>query len=153
MERERFDIAGFLTGVVVGAGLMFVLDPVKGRRRRAYFQSKRRRALRETSEGLQAVSQDIGNRLQGAAAEMRTGAESVPDEVLVQRVRAEMGRVVSHPRSIQVWAHNGTVEVSGQILEGEVKELLSRIHGVREVKSVENRLDVFSSPESIPGLQ
>src|SRR5205823_10004365 len=72
---------------------------------------------------------------------------------LVERVRAKMGRVVSHPRAIRVTARGGRVTLMGPILAGEVAPLLacaSRIHGVHEL---ENRLEVHTDAGDHPALQ
>jgi len=77
----------------------------------------------------------------------------VTDEVLVERVRARLGHVVSHPRSIEVTANQGRVTLRGPVLAREVDDLLRAVASVRGVSGVENRLEVHPQPGDVPGLQ
>src|SRR5437867_2211648 len=99
------------TGIGLGAALMYLLDPDRGNRRRAHWRDQAVHAWNRTADALGTTARDAGHRARGLAAE--TGArlrdEDVPDEVLVKRVRARMGRVVSHPRAVQVAADQGRV--------------------------------------------
>lgn len=68
-------------------------------------------------------------------------------------MRAKIGRVVSHPRAIQVLADRGRVTLSGPILAGEVDDLLAAVASVRGVVDVENRLQVHPTADNVPALQ
>jgi gas vesicle protein len=148
----------FVTGAAVGAGAMFLLDPDRGRRRRALVRDKTRRAARKTRDAIDARSRDVANRTLGAAAEVRSRiagerAERVGDEVIVQRVRAALGRLVSHPRAIEVVAHDGRVRLSGPVLAEDVDELLTVVPSIRGVTGFDNQLEVHDSPGNTPALQ
>jgi hypothetical protein len=66
----------------------------------------------------------------------RHGGTTLDDRTPVERVRAKLGRVVSHPYAIAVTADNCVVTLSGPILEAEVPRLLQTVEGVRgSVKS------------------
>ena len=80
---------------------------------------------------------------------------STPDQrKLIERVRAELGRRVSHPRAVDVWVpHEGCVCLSGPILSDEADAALAAIVGVRGVTSVEDNLERHDSAEGIPALQ
>jgi osmotically-inducible protein OsmY len=150
--------ANFVSGLIVGAGLMYVLDPARGKRRRALLRDQMVHAaheLEDVGERTAGKSQDLRNRARGAVAETRTRLrrEDVDDSVLEARVRAEIGRVVSNPGAIQVAAEEGHVTLSGPVLEHEVEELLSSASSVRGVGEVENRLDPHAEPGDVPGLQ
>jgi uncharacterized membrane protein len=73
--------------------------------------------------------------------------------VLVERVRACLGRAVTHPSSIHVEAADGIVVLSGPILQHEVRPLLSCVVNVQGVRDVRSELDVYTEPGRIPGLQ
>jgi hypothetical protein len=123
---------------------MYLLDPDRGARRRALVRDKLVRASHKTADGLDALSRDVGNRARGAAAEVqgRMRGEDVDRRRLTERVRAELGRVVSHPRSIDVSASDdGSVCLIGPILSNEADAALSAISSVRGVRSVEDRLE------------
>ena len=139
--RKEILIAG---GVGIGLGLMYVLDPVRGRRRRATLRDRTTHALRSTRVTLGKKAQDLGNRARGLAAEARTALhrEAVSNEVLEQRVRAQLGRAVSKPSNVEVLAAEGCVTLRGVVRAGEVERLLRRVSRVRGVRSLESQLNV-----------
>lgn len=158
--RQRFDNANGLTTVVgataVGAVAMYMLDPDKGKRRRALIGDKAYSVVSDTRRALGAASRDAAHRIEGLRARARrliTDAP-VPDDLqLIERVRARMGRLVSHPHAIQVGANNGRVTLSGPVLAHEVARLLDAIRSVWGVSTIEDRLVVYDSAESISSLQ
>lgn len=147
--------AMLLGGLGLGAALMYVLDPERGKKRRGLVRDKVVRAARKAGETLDARSRDWRNRAKGAAAEVKamTREEGVSDPVLEERVRAEMGRAVANPGAIEVSALDGVVTLSGPVLVSELDRLLSTVHGVRGVEDVANRLQVSESAGDVPGLQ
>lgn len=144
-----------LMGLGAGVALMYVIDPSQGRRRRALMRDKMTRLVRQTGEGVDATMRDMGNRISGGINEVYQSVQ--PDEVsdaqLVERVRAAMGRVVSHPHAINVTAENGRVCLSGPILAHEVQQLLRAASGVRGVAGIDNQLEVHERAGNIPALQ
>lgn len=145
----------WLTGAIAGAGLMYFLDPERGRRRRALMRDRGAHLRREVDRAAGVVARDIQNRAEGVVAEVRSRLQpdAGDDDTLRERVRAELGRVVSHPGAIEVWVESGRVTLSGPVLADEVDRLISRVRSVRGVESVENRLEVHESPGNIPALQ
>jgi uncharacterized protein YwbE len=77
----------------------------------------------------------------------------VPDDLLVARVRARLGRVCSHPRAIDVGAHDGRITLRGPTLVNEVNGLLAAAASVRGVNAVQNDLEIHEHPHGIPALQ
>jgi uncharacterized membrane protein len=144
-----------LSGIGIGAGLMYVFDPDKGNRRRALIRDRLVHIIHETRDALDKTERDMKNRAKGLAAELSHlfRPEQVSDKALVERVRSKMGRVVSHPGSIMVTASNGVVTLSGPILKSEVDGLLSCVRRVRGVEAIVNQLEVYQQPGDIPGLQ
>ena len=145
-----------LCWIAAGAALMYFLDPQRGNRRRAGLRDKAFRYGRETGQAVRDTTAHARNHARGWAAEARrlvTPEEPVTDEKLVARVRAEMGRHVSHVASIRVTAEGGQVVLAGPVLANEVDGLLAAVRSVRGVKGVENRLDVRDQPWNEPGLQ
>jgi osmotically-inducible protein OsmY len=147
--------AMLLSGLGLGAALMYVLDPERGKRRRALVRDKAVRTAHKASDRLDARSRDWKNRARGAAAELKAmkRSEDVSDPVLEERVRAEIGRAVSNPGSIEVTAIGGSVTLSGSVLASEVDDLLSAARAVRGVEDITNRLQVYETPGDVPGLQ
>jgi hypothetical protein len=151
----RKDVALF-SGVAIGAGTMFLLDPDRGARRRALIRGKAARAANKTSDGLDALTRDVANRTRGVAANLRGRFDrTTPDgRKLIERVRAELGRVVSHPRAIDVSVmHDGCVCLTGPILSREADATLAAITGVGGVTTVEDNLERHDSDEGVPALQ
>jgi hypothetical protein len=154
-EGVRNEVA-LLTGVAIGAGTMFLLDPERGARRRALVRDKAARAANKTSDGLDTLTRDVASRARGAAASLRGRFDrSTPDgRQLIERVRAELGRVVSHPRAIDVSVlHEGCVCLTGPILSSEADTALAAIAGVRGVANLEDNLERHETPEGVPALQ
>jgi len=132
-----------------GAGLMFVFDPDKGRRRRAIARDKMRHLQSRSSEMLGKAAHDLRNRTLGIVAETSAvlRVEDVTDDRLVARVRSRMGHVVSHPHAIEVAAHDGTVVLSGPILASEASRLVDCVRGIKGVARVENNLELHERPD------
>jgi uncharacterized membrane protein len=154
-ENESSTTAALLGGLGIGAALMYFLDPTRGRRRRALMRDQMTHAVRKGEHGVEATVHDLSNRAQGMAAEVRNrfSDDEPSDDVLVARVRSELGRVCSHPRAVIVTANAGAVTISGPVLEREVDNILSTTRGVRGVQHVENRLEAHASAENVPSLQ
>lgn len=145
-----------IAGAGLGAALTFVLDPDRGRRRRALLADKAGRAARVTRDGLGVTARDLSNRARGFAAVMRRrqpSSRAVQDSTLVERVRAKLGRVSSHPRAIDVAAHDGAITLRGPILAHEVDDMVALAGSVPGVRRVINALEVHQSAENIPALQ
>jgi hypothetical protein len=93
----------FVKGVGLGAGLMYLFDPDRGRRR-AHVRDQAVHVLTELGAAIEAASRDLGNRAYGRVAELRAllSADPVSDATLTARIRARMGHVLSHPRAVHV---------------------------------------------------
>lgn len=133
-----------LVGVGVGAGLMYLADPESGRRRRGRLRDIGTHTSKVLRTATEASAHDVENRLCGLVARMRwhvSRAEAPIDDVLVERVRARLGRLVPHPRRIEVHARHGVVTLSGDVSEAEAARLLSGVPEVPGVVTVEDRLD------------
>ena len=145
-------------GLALGAGAAFLLDPRQGRRRRALIRDRMVRTTREAREFRDAAVKDLGARARGLSSQLRLQGQAlrgkpVTDDVLVQRVRARLGRYVSHPHAIRVVAQNGYVTLSGDILASEHGKLLQALRRVGGVRDCADRLDVHASAEGISALQ
>ncbi|HET7599473.1 MAG TPA: SRPBCC family protein [Gemmatimonadales bacterium] len=145
-----------INGMILGAGIMYLLDPDRGNRRRALMRDRLTRARRRTGDALGATARDVRNRSVGAVAELRSrfrNEAEVTDDTLAARVRSTLGRVVSHPSAIAVDARDGRVVLTGSILGDELGELLSRVERVPGVEQVVNELQVYPEPGNVPELQ
>ena len=91
------------------------------------------------------TARDARQRTYGLIAETQTqlrGADIPEDAVLVARVRAQIGHVVSQAGAIDVTAYQGRVTLSGSIAAHEVEKLLSAAAAVAGVTAVDNRLEI-----------
>jgi uncharacterized membrane protein len=151
MNREL----ALLSGIGLGATLMYLVDPDRGKRRRALMRDRLARATHKVPDAISATARDISNRVQGLTAEATSAfsSEDVSDEVLVARVRSKLGRIVSHPSSVEVAANQGRVVLSGPILAHEVNDLLACLRAVPGVREVDNLLKVHKQTSNVPGLQ
>jgi hypothetical protein len=144
-----------LEGIAIGAAIMYFYDPDRGRSRRCTLKDQTNAQVRRKRQALDVMTRDLQNRAQGVQhmAKARLNNEPVHDEVLVQRIRAELGRHVTHTSSIVVTADNGHVTLSGPVLANEVQDLVRVVRWTPGVKSVDNNLDQHESGEGVPGLQ
>ena len=128
----------FLGGVGVGALAMYFLDPTSGNRRRAVTRDRVLKAGRDTGEAIEGRAKDLANRARGLAARTRARFETdtPSDDVLAQRVRTALGRVISHPRTINISAKAGIVTLSGTVSEEETKALSATVRGVQGVQDL-----------------
>ena len=154
--EQRHEWAALLGGAAVGAAAMYVLDPDKGKRRRALVRDKTRALVADTRDAFGVAARDATHRIEGMRARARrllTNAP-VPDDLqLIERVRARMGRLVSHPHAIQVGANNGRITLSGPVLRHEMQRLLDAIRSVWGVSEVEDRLVAHDHADAISSLQ
>lgn len=151
-RRDGLELLG---GIGIGAALMYFLDTDRGARRRSLVADKLVRTGHLAGDALGTTARDLGNRAQGVAAiaRSRVRGDEADDRVIEERVRAELGRVVSHPSAIVASAAQGLVTLSGPVLAREVDDLLARVRRVRGVRDVENRLEPHESAANVPGLQ
>jgi osmotically-inducible protein OsmY len=149
------DQGKLIGGLLVGAAVMYLLDPERGGRRRALVRDQAARARHKLGEGLDASARDLGNRAKGAVAELRSRfrREAVDDTILQERVRSALGHAVSHPGAIEVTVSDGRVTLGGSVPEQELDDLLRAVRQVRGVAEAVNELNVHRDPGGVPSLQ
>lgn len=154
-RRRRAARGGVPLALLAGAGLMYLLDPDRGARRRALMRDRSAHAGRRLTALAGKASRDLEYRLRGLAADLRSlgRTDVADDEVVVQRIRAELGRVVSHPHAITVAVEDGCAVIAGPILADEVPSLLARVAVVPGVRDIEDRLEPHHEDEHLPALQ
>jgi uncharacterized membrane protein len=144
-----------LAGALLGAGLAYYLDPDRGRRRRALLRDHVVHLGHEVKGAAGPTSRDLANRTLGLMHEAkgRVLNGDADDVVLVARVRSALGRLVSHPGSVEVRSEHGRVTLSGPVLAAELDRLLAGVEHVPGVHDVVNRLEVHAAAGNVPGLQ
>lgn len=150
-------IAWMLGGAALGAVAMFLVDPDRGRRRRALATDKIRSAVSRTGGAVDVASRDLGNRVQGLRAQasrvFARDKSAADDRILMERVRQKIGRAVSHPHAIGVVAQQGRIILSGPVLAHEKEQLLETVSGVSGVGEIEDNLDAHERADGISSLQ
>jgi len=73
----------------------------------------------------------------------------VTDEAIRERVRAKLGRLAAHSRSITVMVEHGCVELRGPI---ETRERARVVRAVAKLKGVDAVVDLMTEPEAGAGL-
>ena len=142
-------------GVGLGAALMYIFDPDRGKRRRALVRDKVEAAGNKVSEKAEKMGRDLKNRAYGVVAETKSifQPDEVTDDVLVDRVRSRLGRIPVHIGSFDVAAKDGVVTLGGQILADELPKVLRAARVVRGVKDIDNQLEAHERAGSVPALQ
>lgn len=147
--------AALVGGLGLGAALMYLFDPDRGRRRRALIRDKAEGAANKAGDYAGKMSRDLRNRAYGLVAETKSmfQHEEVTDEALIDRVRAALGHHSVHVGAIDVSAVSGAIILNGRVSAKEVPDLLRAVRSVRGVKRVENQLVMLPEEGSIPSWQ
>lgn len=132
-----------LTGLGFGAGWMYFFDSQCGKRRRALVRDRCLATTHRTNEWFDKAVCDLQHRVEGTVAEAAGMFDrSVPsDEKLVERVRARLGHLATHPRLVDVDVCDGHVALSGHAVADEIGRIIMGVSAVRGVRSVDNQLD------------
>ena len=153
MRHPLSFLGGFLTGVLA----MYYLDAQSGGRRRALVRDRVVSASHHAAGLAQAQAKRALDRAKGVLATgslhrvSRRRPES--DQQLHDRIRARLGRVISHPKALAVLVDQGCVRLSGHVLRREVEPLLEEVKAMPGVHEVRNEATVHDNPEGIPSLQ
>jgi uncharacterized membrane protein len=146
---------GLFSAVGVGAGLMYLFDPDRGKRRRVEIGNKAKHINRIAADASVKTGRDVRNHLLGAVSQLESLVrhENVADDTLQARVRSKLGRIVSHPHAIEVKVADGVVRLSGPIFTDEAHPLLDCVVAIRGVRNIENCLELHDNAGDIPALQ
>ena len=142
-------------GAGLGAALMYIFDPARGKRRRALIRDKVEGAGNRLSDTADKMQRDLRNRAYGVVAEAKSifRHDEVTDDVLVHRVRSRLGRIPVPIGAFDISARNGVVTLRGQILADELPRVLRAARFVRGVKEIDNQFEVHERAANVPALQ
>jgi uncharacterized membrane protein len=147
-------LTNFPGAVLLGVGLMYFLDPVRGRKRRARINEAVVHAQRHERELLQKAQRDARHRVQGLVERVKhRPSPDAPDQVIENRVRACLGRAVSHPHALEVVVHEGRVILRGPVFTHEADFVMRAVRRVAGVRTVLDRMERHDTASSIPALQ
>ncbi len=153
---SRFRIAGLMVaGGCAGAAVAYLLDPQRGHTRRAHLRDQASHATHELQDGLGVLARDAGNRGRGVVAGVRYRIRggSADDRVLHERVRAELGRHVTHAHAVEISVADGVVTLAGEVLAGEAEHAQRGIRHIPGVRRVEPSWSVHRDAADVPRLQ
>ncbi len=144
-----------LGGICLGVGLMYVLDPDRGRARRALARDKMGSLVLHTNTTVGKTARHLGNQTRGMVAETRRRMrrDNISDQELADRVRSALGELVPDPRTLHINVQNGRVSLSGPVLLSQVQSLVEQTAMIPGVVGVNNRLTVYQNPADVPAPQ
>ena len=132
---------------------MYLFDPDRGRRRRARLVELATHAQRVEHDLVGKAARDAKARVHGLGERVKHGrTDEVSDGVLQSRVRAALGRVVSHAGAIECEVHDGRAVLRGPILESEAREAIGRVARIAGIEHVVDQLERHGSAD-VPALQ
>jgi hypothetical protein len=136
---------------------MYIFDERSGAARRSYLRDKAIRALNELGWHANRRARDLGNRAWGQVAEwasaVKDSQRQMPDDVLRERVRAQLGHAVSHPGSLIIDVRDGMVHIGGDIFHGEREQIERRLAKTRGVREWRCEFNEHERGTNLPGLQ
>jgi hypothetical protein len=144
-------------GIAAGSVAMFFFDAVSGGRRRALVRDKIVGVGHDVGYLAQAKGKRAADYVRGLFVTLHldrvTRSEPQSDQQLHDRIRARLGRVISHPKSVYVEVNQGRVVLSGHILTEQVDKLLNEVQHNVGVRAVDNQLVCHDTAQGIPELQ
>ncbi|MEW9550419.1 SRPBCC family protein [Nonomuraea sp. NPDC050783] len=155
VRRRSGRVVAAGAGFCAGAATAYLCDPARGHARRAVARDKAAHVTHELRDGLGVLGRDLGNRCRGWAATVRYQYRggTADDRVLHERVRAELGRHVSHPHAVQVLVQDGIVTLGGDVLAAEEERACRAARRIPGVRRVETAWAVHREAGDSPRLQ
>ena len=132
-----------LTGILVGASLMYLLEPRSRGRRRAIIRDRALSLAHRSIIVGGKLSRHLRNRIQGILAvstDLVRADTRDSDAKIEARVRSALGRATRHAHSITVSVEDGRVSLKGPLVPHEAGVVIRAAERIRGVKRVENLL-------------
>jgi uncharacterized membrane protein len=139
-----------IIGAAFGAGLVYLADPVLGKRRRALAKDAVVHGTKVIRRAANITARDTAHRLKGIVR-LTKGMfkhEHVSDHILADRVRTEVGRVSSHP-NVEVAVEDGHVTLLGPVASHEELLVLEAVQSVRGVCGIVNRMEAYQPTDDM----
>ena len=131
-------IIAFLYGASVGIAVMYLLDPERGRSRRARLADQAAAGARDIAEAVVTGVEYQKGGVKGAVHDLAGNVRPerhFDDETLLQKVRSEaLGRLNGSTSELEIDISNGEVRLSGAL--GSAAERDRLIELIRKVEGV-----------------
>lgn len=141
------------SGILLGGGLMYLLDPRTGTRRRAIAKDRVKSLVRRGTKQSFKTLRHVTNKMTGILAEATNAIcseGSSSDKKILDRVRSTLGRTIEHPHAVDIAVHDGRVILRGQLRPHEVGQVISAVKKTPGVTSVDNQiLDGSATPQEM----
>lgn len=158
MLRSKASI--FVLSAATSATLIYFLDARAGARRRSTLADK---IIHWGRVGVHRANRQFRyfmNRTYGRSYEigksLLSNADEISDDILVERIRSKVGRILAHPKMLRIDSDQGRIRLSGYALTQEIPRLYQLVRRVRGVRSIhannvipvesERRMSSISSP-------
>ena len=141
--RAGEDLLALAAGLGLGAGLMYLCDPDRGRSRRSKLKGEASGLLHRGEGRVEKHGKDLLNRVRGFAvkvAEEIAPQEQPTDELLLERIRGKMGHILANPHGVHVRVENGVVTLEGKLDHPERHHLKEEIRAMAGVKRLNAHL-------------
>jgi hypothetical protein len=142
---------GAVACLAAGFGLMYLMDPQQGRRRRHVARDKTMKWLREIGDMSRRTGRHWANKSRGYAHETMSAARSVTGGMtggegfgrsLAERIRERIGSL-GRGKSVNVDCDDcGRVTLGGDCTPDEVAILVAEVQSVPGVDSIDNRMNL-----------
>ncbi len=141
------NVIGKLGALGAGALAMYYLDPQLGAQRRTALVDLVRSGMRG-----QQLRGSMPTRAVRRAYHLPPRIDPQTDAELRDRIRDRLGRLVSHPRAIEVGVEHGVVRLSGHVLAKERDGLLLQVQDMPGVQKLVNAMTAHEHPQGITSL-
>ena len=147
----------FMAGMAVGAGLMYMMDPEVGSRRRLQAREAAGRYMHRTQDTMRQQAQRLSGR--GRQEDMTRGAETMTsqqdtmDDIdLREKIRSRLQERIDNADRIEIEVSGGMVTLSGSAKTHEVDRIIDAASTLPNVRSVINRISVQGQPTGSSGM-
>ena len=146
----RFLAMGAL-GAAIGAVATFLMDPQRGRARRAQLLDRGAAWLRDAGERIDRGTRQVTSTVEGKMSALRNGGatEAMPNDAsLAMKVESELFRDPDVPKGdININVEQGVVVLRGEVPDPAISERLERgARAIPGVWEVENLLHLPGEP-------
>jgi osmotically-inducible protein OsmY len=139
-------LTSFGLAAALGAAVAYILDPDRGRSRRAKLADQAAARARDAAGTVKAKAEyqkGVAKGLIHEAADVFSPEEPVDDDILLQKVKSEALGYWPDSKDIEVDITNGMVRVSGTVgNESDRESLIQLIRKVDGVGLIDDRLRV-----------